>query len=258
MKFVKTFVGIMLLIITVAVVNYLGAVTGITLCALIAFGPDITDMRKKLGNAVYSKNHYGNFKRKLVKPINPRSPAQTDIRTKLKGLAQGFKGLTQAQILAWNALGKQILLKNRLGQPKKLTGEASYIAYNLNILAAGGNVIPNAPAISANVVAIVSGVTIGMASGALTMAYTPGSVATNKVIVRSSGVVSPGKTYNSQFKTFHTFASNGTSPETMTSAWVAKFGTAPAAGAVIFFEYRVVDSLTGFTTLYEKVRIVTT
>ena len=90
------------------------------------------------------------------------------------------------------------------------------------------------------------------------MTFTPGTVATNIVEVRSSGIVSSGRTYNSKFKTFTQFASNATSPQDLSTAWVAMFGTAPVATDVVFFTYRVIDSLTGFATLYQKVRVVCT
>jgi hypothetical protein len=226
--------------------------------ALIAYGPNIDQYRKKLGNTVFSVNHYGSFARKLVKPINPRSSYQTVVRNSLRSLAKSWGSLSQAKILGWNSFAIGFKFSNRLGQPIKLTGEATYIKLNRNIASVGGTTISTAPAISASNVPVLAGVQITIASGAVSMIFAAGSVATNIVEVRSSGIVSSGRTYNSKFKTFTQFASNATSPQNMSADWVAMFGTAPVATDVVFFTYRVIDSLTGFATLYQKVRVVCT
>jgi hypothetical protein len=220
--------------------------------------PIIGEIRKKAGSDVFSKNHYGPIIRKHIKPINPKSAGQTTQRNSLKTLAQGWKAIGQAKILAWNALAAGIALKNRLGNGITLTGESMYLRNNLNILSVGGTAISTAPSVSSNVVPRLLGVVITIAAGVVSMAYTPGAVATNYVEVRASGSVSPGKTYNSKFKSFGKFASNAASPYVATTDYTAVFGTPPAAGGCVFFEWRVVDSLTGFCTGYERARVIAT
>jgi hypothetical protein len=224
--------------------------------AIFTPSPIVGEIRKKAGSDVFSKNHYGPIIRKRVKPINPRSAAQTAIRSLLRGFAQGWKSLTQANILAWNALAKQITKKNSLGLSITLTGEAMFIENNLNISQVAGTPITTCPSLDDNKVENLSGVAITSTAGVLSMAFTSTTDATKKVIVRSSGKVSPGRTYNSKFKSFYVFVSNATSPQDLSSAFNALFGGALATGEVAFFEYRVVDSLTGFASRYEKVRII--
>jgi len=231
---------------------------GVGFVSAIIFTPSplMGEMRKKGGSVVFSRNHYSNFIRKLVKPINPRSSAQTAVRTSLKSLSQSWKGLTQARILAWNQLATQISKKNRLGQLIHLTGEALYIECNMNILQAGGTVISDAPPISSNNLAGFDTPQFAITTGVITFEVDTALTSNQIVIFRSSGIVSNGKTFNSRFKTFDAETVGVTTPLTITTSWVATFGTAPVATNIVFFEARIVDKTTGFSTLYEKFRVV--
>lgn len=225
---------------------------------LVLFSFGIEKIVKKVGNGVFTTNHYGSVVRKHVKPINPRSSPQTLVRTDFRTLAKQWKSITQPYILAWNELAASIHVSNRVGQKKTLTGEAMFIKNNQNILQAGGTVITPAPDIALSSVPGLPDMDVTITAGVIAATFTPGAVATNIVIFRSSGIVSKGVTYNSKFKTFTSFASNATSPQTLTTDWVKVFGTAPVAHDIVFFEFRVVDTLSGFSTLYQKSRVEAT
>ena len=254
-----TIMGVIVLLVSAIAIASLSPVifgAGFIGAALWTPSPIIGDIRKKAGSDVFSKNHYGGFIRKLVKPINPRSAAQTSQRTMLKNLAQAWKALTQAQILGWNTLASKIPKANRLGVKRPITGEAFYIGANLNINVAGGAEISDAPALSSNNVPMLADIVITCIAGVISMAYTAGAVATNLVQIKASAAMSGGRTYNSAFKDIVTFASNVVSPKDLSAAWSAKYGTAPVAGEVIFFNIRVIDSLTGFATMLQKFRVI--
>lgn len=224
--------------------------------AIFTPSPIIGEIRKKIGSDVFSKNHYGPIIRKRVKPINPRSAGQTTQRSLLKSLSHSWKSLTQDQILGWNALGPQIVKKNSLGLPKKLTGEAMYISCNLNIVASGNNQIADAPSVGSNDVVNVSDIVVSQASGAISMAYSPSPLGKFTGIVRASKPLSGGKSYNSQFKTIESFDSTKLGPLDLTDAYVAVYGAVPAVGEVAFFEVSTVGNLTGFRTLSTSFRMV--
>jgi hypothetical protein len=213
------------------------------------------DFSKKAGSVVASKNHFGGYLRHWVKPINPKSSSQTAQRAGLRSFSQAFKSITPAQVLAWNSLAKNLSKIGRLGWKGNPTGQNAYMSANLNINSAGGTAITDAPSVDANSVPFLAGVIITCITGAISMAYTAGTVASNIVEVSASGALSSGRTYNSNFRKIATFASNAVSPFVLTASWVAIFGTAPAAGQVVFFKVRVIDKLTGFASGWEKFRV---
>jgi hypothetical protein len=224
--------------------------------ALFTPSPVIGEIRKKAGSDVFSKNHYGNFFRKLVKPKNPKSSAQTLVRASLKNIAVSWKGLTQVKILGWNNLALQFTRSGRLGGKHHLTGEAQYISNNRNLAAVGSTLITTPPSAALNAVPGLPSLSFAVATGVVTATWSETIAATQKVILRSSGIVSGGKTFNSKYKSFLTLVSADTSPKTITTDWTTVFGTAPVAGDVVFFEARMVETVGGFASAYQTYRVV--
>ena len=52
--------------------------------AKIVFSQLVDDVKNKVGETVFTSNRFGPVVRKRVKPINPRSAAQTNQRNLLK------------------------------------------------------------------------------------------------------------------------------------------------------------------------------
>jgi hypothetical protein len=227
--------------------------------AKIIYTAIVSDASKKIGDVVFTKNHYGSVVRKRVKPINPRSAAQTSQRTLLRQLAQAWKGIGQANIIAWNTLATQITKKDRLGVSHSFTGESLFISLNLNKMLSGGTYSATPPSINANNVQPLAGFSYGVHLGSPVITWTNSSLATAVLELRSPGLVSPGRTYMSKFKTYF-YAPCNIAPNItdINAAYIAAFGTEPTAGQVTFIEARVIDTASGFSTLYEKYRVVGT
>ena len=224
--------------------------------ALFTPSPVIGEIRKKAGSDVFSTNHYGGFIRKLIKPKNPRSTAQTAVRNSLKSIAVSWKALTQVKILGWNNLTLNFTKSGRLGGKHHLTGEALYIANNRNLAAVSSALITAPPSAAlANVPGLPS-MAFSIATGVITATWSETITATEKVILRSSGIVSGGRTFNSKYKSFLVLTSSDTSPKTITTDWTTIFGTAPVAGDVVFFELRMVETVGGFASNYVTHRVV--
>lgn len=252
-------IGLILLVITALLMkSYSVLLFGTGVYGAVLFTPSalVEQLSKKIGSVVFSTNHYNPFARIRVKPINPRSAAQTAQRDLLSNNSKAWKALSQAEILGWNVLAGMLPKKNRLGQQMTNTGENLYNSCNNNISSGGGSAISTPPTIDQNDVPSLLGVAITCAAGAVSMAFTPGTVATNIVEVKASSPLSGGRTYNSNFRVIGTFASNATSPQVLTTMYTGKFGIAPVAGQVVFFEIRVIDNLSGFATLNQKYRVV--
>lgn len=232
---------------------------GILGAALISYGPNINEFRKKLGNTVFSRNHYGSFARKNTKPINPRTSYQSAARAIVKYYSKAWKGLDQGVQLAFIQLAKNRPFKNRLAQLIHLTGEATYIALNANSEKAGGAGVATAPSQLLDIVEpLITFSAAAVHAGDVTLTFTPAISANQKLCVYSSGEVSPGKRYNSKWNLFGVEADTVTSPAIITTQYNARFGAVSAAGNKIFFQAEVVDPATGFVSQKINCSCITT
>jgi hypothetical protein len=217
--------------------------------ALFTPSPIMGEIRKKAGSDVFSKNHYGNFIRKVVKPINPKSTYQTLQRGILKTCAKAWAGLTIGQRLSFSQLGKQRTFKNVLGGIIHLTGNATYNALNSMLLTIDEAAIDTAPAITLDNVASPTALSAAAVhAGAVTLTYAPAVDAAQSMAVYSSGEVSPGKNFNSKYNFLGVVVTANASPFALTSLYNAKFGAVSAAGNKIFFKVKLVDWATGFVS----------
>ena len=69
--------------------------------AKVVFAADIQAMRGKMGNNVFSRARNGNTVRTRVKGKNPRTAAQTGVRSNFSKAATSYKNMTPAQVSAW-------------------------------------------------------------------------------------------------------------------------------------------------------------
>ena len=69
-----------------------------------------------------------------------RTSAQAAVKSVFKQLTQSWKNLTNAQILAWNALAQTQAGKSVLGTAAKITGANLYTRLNYWIVQTGGAV----------------------------------------------------------------------------------------------------------------------
>lgn len=76
-----------------------------------------------------------------------KTAAQSSIKAIFKQLSQGWKGLTNAQILAWNSLANTQKGKSVLGTSSKISGANLYSRLNFWIVKAGGAALATPPAL---------------------------------------------------------------------------------------------------------------
>jgi len=84
-----------------------------------------------------SRNRYGQYVRTRAMPIQPRTDAQLFVRSALAALASGWRALTEAQRLAWNAYAGTVSRTDSLGQTVFQTGAQAYVGTGLNAVYAG-------------------------------------------------------------------------------------------------------------------------
>ena len=77
-----------------------------------------------------------------------KTAAQSSVKAIFKQLSQGWKGLTNAQILAWNALANTQKGKSVLGMSSKISGANLYSRLNFWIVKAGGAALTTPPVLT--------------------------------------------------------------------------------------------------------------
>lgn len=225
--------------------------------AKIKLSAIVSEMRGKLNGSVFSKNRGGAYVRTKVTPVNPQTLAQGAVRAALTSLSQAWRGLTEAQRLAWQGAVSAFTSTDIFGDIRTPSGINLYNKLNLNLHAIGE------PAISTPPVAVSVGYVTDLAlvadASANTIAATftaEGATSDQTVIVEATPCLSAGKAFvKSEFRQIGTFAGAATSPQALGTMYVSKFG-AMTAGKKLFVRLKFVDKLTGVSGQYTSASTV--
>jgi len=195
--------------------------------AMTAYGPFVLDVRKKIGNVVFTKGHSASVIRKRVRPRNPRTSTQLSQRSSLSTFSKSWGStLTQTERNGWDALAATVTIKDRLGNAHHPTGLQLFERVNLNLKTIAVAEL-DAPPADQNVTALTS-ITPAAAAGAatFTVAYTatPAAAAT-VVVIYASPQNSPGRQSTFGAVAFiQKTAAAAASPANIEAAYVAKWG----------------------------------
>lgn len=219
--------------------------------AKIKLSAIVSEMRGKLNGSVFSKNRGGAYIRTKVTPVNPQTLAQGNVRATLTNLSQAWRGLTEAQRLAWASAVSGFTSTDIFGDIKTPSGINLYNKLNLNLAAIGEAPI-NTPPVAVSV-GYVDSLTVTAAAGAGTLSAaftTVGESADQTVIVEATPCMSAGKSFvKSEFRQIGTFAGDATTPQALGAMYVAKFGSM-VAGQKLFVRLKFVDKNTGVAGQY--------
>lgn len=108
------------------------------------WGMMMTGGSGKLGFHVASKNRGGAYVRTKVKPANPRTTYQQNVRSVLSTNSQAWRGLTEDQRVAWNSATTNFP-KVKNGRTYFPSGAQLYNELNTNLVLAGHAVISDPP-----------------------------------------------------------------------------------------------------------------
>jgi len=214
--------------------------------AIIKYGHIVAEARGKLNGTVFSRNTYGAYMRAKVTPSNPKTTAQSLVRSSMTVVAQGWRGITQAQRDAWNSATVNFTRTNIFGDNVPLTGFNLYGRINRNLQAIGQAVVAVPPVPEA--VAGVSSVSLAASAGGqtVTLTYAPAIPATQSWIVRFTPGQSAGKQFvASEFRQVDVILTADSSPFSIETEYIAKFGSVPAEGQKIFVELIPMNTTSG-------------
>ena len=130
--------------------------------AIVKFGPTVVGARGTIAGTIFTANKAGPYARGWSKGANPKSPLQSDQRTRFASLASAWRGLTTAQRDDWidYADDPPQELTNSLGETYFASGFNWYVRINDHLEAAGAARRDDAPTLTRPLAPIISNLNI--------------------------------------------------------------------------------------------------
>ena len=175
-----------------------------------------------------------------------RTSAQAAVKSIFKQLSQSWRNLTNAQILAWNALAQTQAGKSVLGTSSKISGANLYSRLNYWIVACGGQAIANPPALQGVEAPTEAVITLTPSKFTFELEGEPEGVENLKLIVQASAPQSNGVT-----RAYSKAVQIGGPLEAVTEEYDLKkdydekHGAPNAATPKVFIKYFFVNTVTG-------------
>jgi len=225
--------------------------------ALIQLGAIVTGIRNSVKGSTYSQNKGGAYVKGKPIPTNPRTSAQTLVRSNFAANAKLWSGtLTDAERAAWTFFAQNNPYTNVFGETKQLSGMAMMMKLNQVLLGIGENAITTPPSdLSVPDLAIINGTTgdavagtpvtnIGVATAAQT------TVAGAKFYVFATPALAPGKTAGqSDYRFIGTIAQTAAATSIdVSSLYAVVFPGAGIAGQHVSTIFSTVNVASGATT----------
>lgn len=175
-----------------------------------------------------------------------RTSAQAAVKSIFKQLSQSWRNLTNAQILAWNALAQTQAGKSVLGTSSKISGANLYSRLNYWIVACGGQAIANPPALQGVEAPTEAVITLTPTKFTFELEGEPEGVENLKLIIQASAPQSNGVT-----RAYSKAVQIGGPLEAVTEEYDLKkdydekHGAPNAASPKVFIKYFFVNTVTG-------------
>ena len=175
-----------------------------------------------------------------------RTSAQAAVKSIFKQLSQSWRNLTNAQILAWNALAQTQAGKSVLGTTSKISGANLYSRLTYWIVACGGQAIANPPALQGVEAPTEAVITLTPTKFTFELEGEPEGVENLKLIVQASAPQSNGVT-----RAYSKAVQIGGPLEAVTEEYDLKkdydekHGAPNAASPKVFIKYFFVNTVTG-------------
>ena len=170
-----------------------------------------------------------------------RTSNQAEVKSIFKQLSQAWRNLTNAQILAWNALALTQMGKSVLGTKGKISGSNLFMRLNYWIVYCGGAIAENPPAPSEAIN------TLTAEKFEFERENVPADTANLKLVILASEPQSNGVTraYSKAAGIIAPFTPEAETPVDLKTAYTAKCGYPSAAAPRVFVKYFLVNTVTG-------------
>ena len=206
-----------------------------------------SEIRGSISGTTYSRNRFGQYVRRRAVPAQPRTPFQMSVRSFFGSIASRWRDLSQADQALWRAFAERIVRTDRLGNPIRLTGLQAYVMMNALRRVLGLPVTNTAPSDVGTPPAIATlDLAIDTNTNQFDVVFTPtplaGAIVIEATPPQSAGVNSVGR---SKFRFIRmvkpgSFGATITSPQSIWSQYVSRFGI-PPEGSKVFVRVIPVD-----------------
>lgn len=220
--------------------------------ALIKFGQIIAEARGSLAGTVFSRNTAGSYMRQKVSPVQPRTPAQTLVRTLLTAVAQTWRGLTEAQRVAWNTVAPLFPNVNVYGDNVPLTGFGLHSKLNRNRQEVNEALLTDPPAqeevegLTALSLAIDNAEVVQ--DDKIQIIFAPALPVTQKSVLYATAPLSAGISFvKTEYRKIDVLDDTDVSPFPIGDAYFAVFGEIPPAGTKAFVKLRPIVVAAGIS-----------
>lgn len=212
----------------------------------VKFGAIVVDGRNKIGGHVMSKNRYGAYMRTKVTPDNPQTSYQVNVRSRMAGISTAWRGLTEAQRLAWNTAVADYKKTDIFGDIRNPSGFNLHQKLNNNLLNIGKAVMTAPPLPEAVDVLAELSLAVDFTLQTVEITYTPAIGADHSCIVQGTPAISPGINFvKSEFRQFDVMLAADASPFSIETEYIAKFGDVGAVDMKVFVKLYQVNWNTG-------------
>lgn len=215
------------------------------------FGAIVVDGRNKIGGHVASKNRGGSYLRTKVTPVNPQSSAQVGVRNNFTASSQAWRGLSDTQRSSFEAAVEDYKRTDIFGDIRNPSGFNLFMRLNQNLREIGQSPITAAPLPISVPPMVTLSVAADESAQTVIATFTPTPIPAGYMVVfEATPPVSAGRTYvKSLFRKILVVDAAGTSPQALTTQYVAKFG-AFVTGQRITVRAKMVSKTTGQTSQY--------
>ena len=189
---------------------------------------------------------YGQVRRTLVIPTNPRTPSQMTVRAHLSAAAKRWRTLSEDARKAWIAQASTTKSASRLGQNGPLTGLQLFVKVNATLAQFGGQTVDTPPVTPSFDALAPQGLVITNTGGVIALKLTCPSDPGENTIVRASAPQSAGRSVCNDLRVIGTCPAPVQGSSIITTLYTAKFG-APAPGTKVFV--RVNQMVGGYETM---------
>lgn len=212
----------------------------------VKFGAIIVDGRNKIGGHVASKNRAGAYLRTKVTPTNPETTFQVNVRNRLSGLSSAWRGLEDAERIAWNAAVADYARTDIFGDLRNPSGFNLHQKLNNNLLQVAKPVITTPPLPQAVDAFTSLSVEAANAGQTLVLTFAPPIADPSRVLVFATPSISPGISFvKSEYRFVIMLLASAFSPYSLGAYYIARLGVIGAAGMKIFVKMVQLNSDTG-------------
>jgi len=195
----------------------------------------------KIGVQVAAGGRYGQTRRILAIPANPRTAEQLNIRQMLGTTAHNWKTITENQRLAWNAAANLIQSRSRLGQSGPLTGLQLYVRTNFNLSLVGEPTVADVPAAPTFDTNVIQSLELTNVTNVVAIKLVCSGSSDSFNLIWASPPQSPGRYAVGNFNYLGELPEVVAGKSDITALYASKFG-APAAGQKVYIRSKQMES----------------